>query len=102
MFAVGKKNQPMLLKFMKEEGGWDLLRRIPHLRGAYLLHNRDRRTQYLWITIWSSSSGLKKAIQSQAWKRLYAKEVSSGVIFSGHYQRKHYDVLLQHSYTASQ
>jgi hypothetical protein len=95
-FSVVRKNQAKLLRFMKQEGAWDLLRRIPYLRGAYLLRNRDRRTQYSWITIWSTSTGLRKAKKSLVWKRLYVREVRSGVVFSEHYTRTHYDLLLQH------
>jgi len=71
-----------------------MLGRIPHLRKAYLLHNRNRRNEYLWITMWSSDAGLKCAIKSTAWQRLYAHEVASGVIFGGGYRRAHFDALL--------
>jgi len=82
-----------MLTFMKREG-WDLLGRIPHLRGAYLLHNQNRKNEYIWVTIWTSKSGLNRAIKSKAWKRLYVQEVASGTIFTGGYRRAHYDALL--------
>jgi hypothetical protein len=93
-FQVAKKNQATLLKFMKQDGGWAMLGRIPHLRKACLLHNRNRKNEYVWITMWSSNAGLKRAIKSKAWQRLYAHEVESGVIFGGGYRRAHFDALL--------
>jgi hypothetical protein len=92
-FQVAKKNQPKLIKFMQHDGGWGLLECIPHLRGAYLLNNRTHKNEFLWITIWTSQAGLNRAIKSNAWKRLYVREVESGVIFGGTYHREHFDVL---------
>jgi hypothetical protein len=93
-FQVTKNNRSKLMRFMQQGQGWALLRRIPHLRGAYLLRNQKRKNEYVWITMWSSPSGLKHAIKSTAWKRLYAREVDSGVIFGGGYRRAHFEALL--------
>jgi len=93
-FRVSAKNQGKLLRFMKQGRGWAVLSRIPHLRGAYLLHHQNRKNEYLWITMWSSNAGLKRAMESKAWRRLYVSEVDSGVIFEGGYRRDHFDALL--------
>lgn len=93
-FHVTRNNRSKLMRFMQQEGGWAMLGRIPHLRGAHLLRNQNRKNEYVWVTMWSSHPGLKRAIKSKAWQRLYAHEVESGVIFGKGYRRVHFDALL--------
>lgn len=93
-FRVAQKNHSKLLKFMKQGGGWSMLGRIPHLRRAYLLHNQDRKNEYVWVTMWDSKAGLKRALKSNEWNQLHVHEVNSGVIFGGGYRRAHFDALL--------
>ena len=88
-FRVRKGRERATESFMLRKA-MGVLKRIGGCRQAYFLRSREKKGEYMWVTVWASEAALKKAMGRKDWQALVKEETAE--FFVGKAKVRHYGV----------
>ena len=88
-FRVKKRTEAAMRISMRRKG-LGLLKKAPGCLCAYFARG-ERKGEYVWVTVWTSESALKRAMAQRDWQALVAEEMER--FFAGKPRVQHYHVL---------
>ena len=92
VFQASQSKRRTVTSFMRRRA-LRLLKRIPACRAAFFTRNPGRRGEYMWVTVWTSPAGLRRA---QRWPdRKEVVRIEEGDYFAGRPRHRHYEVLFR-------
>ena len=90
VFQASKSKRRTVTRFMRQRA-LRLLKRIPACRAAFFTRNPAKRGEYMWVTVWSSPAGLRRAQRRPDWKEVV--RIEEGDYFAGRPRHRHFEVL---------
>ena len=78
-FRVKKGRERATESFMLRKP-MGLLRQLAGCRHAYFLRNREKKGEYMWVTVWTNDAARKRAMSRTDWQALVKEEDRKSVV----------------------